>query len=127
MEILTKESFIEKVFDFEKESEWKFKGEKPAILDFWAPWCGPCMRMKPVIEQLKEEYKGKIIIKEINVDNESELAIKYEVKGIPNLVLTDEGEEIARLVGGKPKSEVQKMINDNLKDTKVENYLGEKQ
>ena len=97
------------------------------LYDFWAPWCGPCMRMKPVIEQLKEEYKGKIIIKEINVDNESELAIKYEVKGIPNLVLTDEGEEIARLVGGKPKSEVQKMINDNLKDTKVENYLGEKQ
>ena len=100
---------------------------KLVLYVFSAIWCGPCNRMKPVIEQLKEEYKGKIIIKEINVDNESELAIKYEVKGIPNLVLTDEGEEIARLVGGKPKSEVQKMINDNLKDTKVENYLGEKQ
>lgn len=97
------------------------------LYDFWAPWCGPCLRMKPVIEQLKEEYKGKIIIKEINVDNESELAIKYEVKSIPNLIFTDEGKEISRLVGGKQKSEIQKMINDNLKDIKIENYLGEKQ
>lgn len=97
------------------------------LYDFWANWCGPCMRMKPVIEQLKEEYKGKIIIKEINVDNEAELAIKYEVKSIPNLVLTNEGEEIARLVGGKSKSEVQKMINNNLQDNKIENYLEEKQ
>ena len=59
-EHLTKETFIEKIFDYEKETEWKYKGERPAIIDFYADWCGPCKMVAPVIEELSTEYKGLV-------------------------------------------------------------------
>ena len=98
------------------------------LYDFWAPWCGPCKRIKPIISELKNEFKDKVIIKEINVDEESELAVKYGIRSIPNLILVNEGQELTRIVGNISKDVITRMLNSYLKYNKdPKDYLGEKQ
>ena len=72
-EHLTAETFKEKVFNFEENKEWKFEGEKPCIIDFYADWCGPCKMVAPVLEELSEEYDGKLYIYKVNTEEEKEL------------------------------------------------------
>ena len=74
MEHLTKETFLKKVFDFEKNKEWKFEGELPCLIDFYADWCQPCKMVAPILEELSEEYKGKINIYKVDTEAERELA-----------------------------------------------------
>ena len=78
---LTKGGFLRRVMDYEKNpiSDWKFLGDKPAIIDFYAPWCGPCRMLLPIIEELSSEYEGKVDIYKVNVDEENELAMKYQI------------------------------------------------
>lgn len=82
------------------------------VLDFYADWCGPCQMMKPVMEELEEEYKGKVEFQQINIDDDPEMAEKYEVMSIPMLVfLNDEGEIIETMVGAQSKAAIQKVLD----------------
>ena len=80
------------------------------LVDFWASWCGPCMMLGPVVEQLAEELDGKVTVGKINVDDEQELALKFGVMSIPTLVLFKDGTEVSRSVGVQPKAKLLEMI-----------------
>lgn len=86
METLKIESFKEKVFDFEKNKDWAFKGSRPAIIDFYADWCGPCHMLAPTLERVAETYKGQVDIYKINTEESPELAALFGVRGIPSLL-----------------------------------------
>jgi thioredoxin len=86
VEHLTKESFKEKVFDFENNKDWKFEGDKPCLVDFYADWCGPCKAIAPVLDELKEEYGESLNIYKINTETEQELSAMFNVQSIPTLL-----------------------------------------
>ncbi|NUN07756.1 MAG: thioredoxin [Ignavibacteriaceae bacterium] len=116
---LTKETFIEKVFDYEKNTEWKFSGELPAVVDFWAPWCAPCRMVAPIIEELSEEMKGKIDFYKVNTDNEQELSAVFGIRSIPSLLFIPKEGQPMMAAGALPKNELQRIINDNLLNVKA--------
>ena len=81
---LNKAEFLKKVYDFEANpNDWKFEGKRPAIVDFYATWCGPCKALHPVLEELSKEYSGKVDIYQIDVDQEKELAAAFGIRSIP--------------------------------------------
>ena len=85
--VMNKEMFIKDVFDYEKSEEWKYKGDKPAIIDLYADWCGPCRMTAPIMKSLAKEYDGKIVIYKVNVDKEKELAALFNATSIPLFVV----------------------------------------
>lgn len=105
-EQLTKETFLTKVFDYEKNQDWKFNGELPAIIDFWAPWCGPCRMVGPVLEELSEEYKGKVNIYKVNTDEEQELGSVFGIRSIPSILFVPTTGQPKMAVGADRKSVV---------------------
>jgi len=86
VENLTKESFIEKVFDFSSEKDWNFKGERPALIDFYADWCGPCKVVAPIMEDLSKEFDGKVDIYKIDTEAEQELSGMFGIRNIPSIL-----------------------------------------
>ncbi|MDD2635054.1 MAG: thioredoxin [Bacteroidales bacterium] len=102
-EHLTKETFIEKIFDFEKEKEWKYKGERPAIIDFYADWCQPCKMVAPVIEELNEEYKGLVDVYKINTEDQQELSAIFGIRSIPSLLFIPMDAQPQMAAGAIPK------------------------
>ena len=80
------------------------KSEVPVMVDFWAPWCGPCRSVAPILDELAGEYEGKVQIVKVNTDEHSQNAAKYGVRGIPTLIFFRDGEEVDRIVGAGPKS-----------------------
>ena len=103
MEHLTKETFREKVFDFENSKDWKFAGNLPCIIDFYADWCGPCKAVAPVLEQLAEEYKGKIEVYKIDTEKEQELAAMFGIRSIPSLLFCPTDGKPQMAMGALPK------------------------
>ncbi|MFZ2285557.1 MAG: thioredoxin domain-containing protein, partial [Bacteroidales bacterium] len=83
-EHLTKETFLEKVFNYEQNKEWKYTGDKPCIIDFYADWCGPCKIVGPVLEDLSKEYDGKLYVYKIDTEAEQELASVFGIRSIPS-------------------------------------------
>jgi len=115
MEQLTKDTFKEKVFDFEENSEWNYKGDLPAIIDFYADWCGPCKMVAPILQELSNEYAGKLAIYKINTDSEREVAGAFGIQSIPSILFIPVGDKPQMAAGALPKSVFQEIIRDVLK------------
>jgi len=114
MEHLTKETFQKKVFDYENNKEWKFEGELPAIVDFYADWCGPCKMVAPILERLSEEYKGRIDVYKVDTEAEQELAAVFGIRSIPSLLFIPKGGKPQMAMGAMPKESFDQAINEIL-------------
>lgn len=117
---MDKALFIEKVFDYENAQEWKYKGDRPAIIDLYADWCGPCKRVAPIMQELAKEYAGKIYIYKVNVDKERELAALFNATSIPLFVLIPIGEMPQLFSGAADKATYKKAIDEFLLKQKTE-------
>ena len=113
-ENLNKETFFEKVFNYEKNKEWKFEGNLPCVIDFWAPWCGPCRMVAPVIEELSEEYKGKVNFYKVNTDEEQELGAAFGIRSIPSMLFIPKEGQPKMSVGALPKPSLKQAIEKEL-------------
>lgn len=95
-------------------NEKVLKADKPVLIDFWAPWCGPCKMVAPELEAVATEYDGKAIIAKVNVDEQQELASSYNVMGIPTLLVIKDGKEVERIVGYRPRKDLMEVIDKNI-------------
>ncbi|MFA6873172.1 MAG: thioredoxin [Bacteroidaceae bacterium] len=112
---LTKAEFLKKVANYEANpTEWKYLGDKPAIVDFYASWCAPCRSIAPVLEELADEYKGKIYIYKIDTEAEQELAAAFGIRSIPSLLFIPMKGQPQMAQGAMSKADFVKSINDLL-------------
>jgi thioredoxin len=114
LEHLTKDTFLTKVFDYEKNKEWNYAGELPCLIDFYADWCGPCKMVAPILEELAEEYKGKINIYKVDTEEEQELAGVFGIRSIPSLLFCPKDGQPQMAMGALPKDTFRKAIDDIL-------------
>jgi thioredoxin 1 len=114
MEHLTKETFMEKVFNFETNTEWKYAGSLPCLIDFYADWCGPCKTVAPILEDLSKEYDGKIEIYKVDTEAEQELAAAFGIRSIPSLLFCPMDGKPQMAMGALPKQALKDAINDVL-------------
>jgi thioredoxin len=111
---LTTQDFKDKVFNYEKDQEWKYKGELPAIIDFYADWCGPCKAVAPILEELSETYDGKLVIYKVDTDVEQELSSVFGIQSIPTLLfIPAEGAPMMQK-GAIPKNAFKQVIEERL-------------
>jgi thioredoxin 1 len=114
MEHLTVETFKQKVFNYTENQEWKFKGDKPAIIDFYADWCGPCKMVAPILEDLATEYEGKLDIYKVDTESEMELSQVFGISSIPSILFIPRDKQPQMAAGAMPKTEFQRVIKDIL-------------
>jgi thioredoxin len=114
MEHLTKETFLEKVFNFEQNQEWKFEGNLPCLIDFYADWCGPCKMVAPILEELSKEFEGKINIYKVNTEMEQELSAAFGIQSIPSLLFCPKDGKPQMAMGALPKQAMTDAINEVL-------------
>ena len=114
-EHLTVNTFKEKVFNFEENKEWKFEGEKPCVIDFYADWCGPCKMVAPILEELSEEYDGKLDIFKVNTEEQKELSAIFGIQSIPSLLFVPKDGQPQMAMGALPKDTLEKAFKDVLK------------
>ena len=115
LEHLTKESFKEKVFNFEINKDWKFEGKVPAIIDFYADWCGPCKMVAPILEELQKEFGDKLNIYKVNTEEQQELAGMFGIQSIPSILFVPAEGQPQMAMGALPKETFRSAINDVLK------------
>jgi thioredoxin len=114
MESLTKETFLQKVFNYEQNKEWKFEGELPCIIDFYADWCGPCKMVGPVLKELAEEYQGKLNIYKVDTEAQQELAATFGIQSIPSILFVPLNGKPQMAAGALPKNALKKAISEVL-------------
>jgi thioredoxin len=117
-EYLTEATFKQKVFDFDKNSKWKYEGKTAAIVDFYADWCGPCKRVAPILEQIASEYGIKLIVYKVNTDNNPRVASAFNITGIPSFLFIPASGDPKMMVGGMAKNDFEKEIIEYLKVNK---------
>ena len=111
--VLTKKDFIEKIYNYEKTKDrFVYEGTLPCIIDFYADWCGPCKKVDPILKELAKEYKGKMIIYKINVDNERELAKAFGISSIPTYFFISVKGELQYALGALPRENFVKVIEE---------------
>jgi thioredoxin len=114
-EHLTLETFKEKVLNYEiNTEEWVYEGKIPCIIDFYASWCGPCKMIAPILEELSEEYKDKIIIYKIDTEKEQDLAAMFGIRSIPSILFVPMDGKPSMINGALPKKDFEKVIKDIL-------------
>jgi thioredoxin len=111
---LTTELFKSEVFDYTTEKEWKFKGKLPAIIDFYADWCGPCKMVAPILEDLSEEYKDKIVIYKVDTEVEQELSAAFQIRSIPSMLFIPMDKKPIMQAGALPKENLKEVIEKEL-------------
>lgn len=111
---LTAEKFKEDIFDYTKEKEWKYKGDKPAIIDFYADWCGPCQMVAPIFEELSNEHPDVIIYK-VDTEVEHELSAVFQIRSIPSILFIPVDKQPMMQAGALPKNALEKIIETELK------------
>ena len=113
-EHLTAETFKTKVFNYEDNKEWKFEGDKPCVIDFYADWCGPCKVVAPILEELSEEYDGKLNIYKVNTEQERELSSVFGIQSIPSILFVPKDGQPQMAMGALPKDSLTKAFKDVL-------------
>ena len=111
---LTTAAFKKEIFDYEANKGWKYEGSKPAIIDFYADWCGPCRQLSPMVEEIAKEYAGKIIVYKVNTDQETILAQNLGIQGLPTLLFIPAQGKPQVSTGLIPKESLIKAINEVL-------------
>ena len=120
MEHLTKETFLQKVFNYEENKEWKFEGDLPCIIDFYADWCQPCKIVAPILEELEKEYEGKINIYKIDTEDQQELAAAFGIRSIPSMLFCPKEGQPQMAQGALPKESLKEAIDKVLLSENVE-------
>lgn len=115
LEHLTTDTFKEKVFNYETKKDWDYSGELPAIIDFYADWCGPCKMVAPILEELSNEYDGKINVYKVNTEEQQELAAVFGIRSIPSLLFIPKDDQPQMVAGALPKDSFYKVIGEVLK------------
>jgi thioredoxin 1 len=113
-EKITQQEFAEKIFDYRVEKEWNYKGELPAIVDFYADWCGPCKMLAPVLEDIAKEYEGKLRVYKVNTDAEQEVAAAFNVQSIPTILFIPKDGKPQAAMGFLPKAQLKDAIKEVL-------------
>ncbi len=112
---LTNETFKEKVFNYTDSKEWKFEGNKPAVIDFYADWCGPCKMVSPILDELSTEFDGKIDIYKVDTETERELAGAFGIQSIPSILFIPKDGQPQMAQGALPKDTFIRAFKDVLK------------
>ena len=115
---ISAQDFKDKIFNYETEQEWKYQGDKAAIIDFYADWCGPCKSIAPVLEELSEQYKDDLIIYKIDTDKEMELSSLFGIQSIPTLLFIPVNGNPMVQKGALPKNVLQQIIDERLLQTR---------
>jgi thioredoxin 1 len=107
---------LEKPIDIDDKAfdDKVLNADTPVLVDFWAPWCGPCRAVAPILEELAKEYEGKVTFARLNVDESPKNASKYGISAIPTLLVFKQGKPVSQIVGFRPKAELKKAIDETL-------------
>jgi thioredoxin 1 len=111
---LTTAEFKEKVFNYEETNEWDYKGDKPAIIDFYADWCGPCKQVAPVLEELAKQYANDLVIYKVDTEKEQELSQVFGIQSIPTFLFIPVNDTPMLQAGALPKNVFQQVIEEKL-------------
>ena len=111
---LTAEQFRNEIFDYTTEKEWKYKGDKPSIIDFYADWCGPCKMVAPILEELSDDYKDKLTIYKVDTEVERELSSVFQIRSIPSMLFIPMDKQPMMQAGALPKDALKNVIEKDL-------------
>lgn len=111
---LTTEEFKRKVFNYTVNKEWKYSGELPAIIDFYADWCGPCKMVAPILQEIAKDYQGKLIVYKVDTESERELASAFGISSIPTLLFVPMTGQPQAAMGALPRQSFERAIKDVL-------------